>query len=308
MEFGVVLPVSGKSVNWDTILKIAREAELIGYDSVWVYDHFISSSGSFYTLEPWTLLSALASTTSKIRLGTCVLCNQFRHPSLLGKMAATLDNISHGRLDLGIGAGWHRVEHEAFGFAWNRFEVRVQMLRETLEIVRKLWTETNVSFAGKYFTVRDANLQPKPFQKPHPPLWVGGNSKAIRHVAAELGDGWIPVLLTPQQLQDGTVHIRKLLSNFGREHVKMQIAFSGSGCTVIAKDLSKVKKLAHPLAKSMGKPIEELTCIIGTPKQCAQRIEEYQAAGAQKVVSGFIDFPSLTGMKLFAESVIPHFR
>ena len=116
MRFGVVLDVTASYADWDTFLNIAEEAERLGYDSIWVSDHFISPSGRPHGLEAWTVLSALASSTRKIRLGTYVLCNQFRHPSLLAKMASTLDNISKGRLDLGMGAGWIKSEHVSFGF------------------------------------------------------------------------------------------------------------------------------------------------------------------------------------------------
>jgi probable F420-dependent oxidoreductase len=307
MEFGVVLPISSQRIKWDTVLNIAKEAELLGYDSVWVSDHFIFG-GRYYTLEPWTVLSALALVTNKVRLGTYVLCNQFRHPSLLAKMSVTLDHISKGRLDLGIGAGWLKAEHETFGFRWERFNVRIQRLRETLEIIRKLWTENDVSYVGQFLQVENANLQPKPFQKPHPPIWIGGNSKAIMHVAAELGDGWIPVLPTPQQLREGVFLIKKLMKKSGRKNTRLRVAFGGSGCTVIARDSSKVKKLAEPLIKSAKKQIKDLPCIVGTPEQCTQKIEKYQRSGAQKIVAGFIDFPSLEGMKLFAESVIPNFK
>ncbi|MDH5783484.1 MAG: LLM class flavin-dependent oxidoreductase [Candidatus Bathyarchaeota archaeon] len=308
MEFGIVLPISSQRLGWDTILNIAKEAELLGYDSVWVSDHFISPSGSVYTLEPWTVLSALALVTNKIRLGTYVLCNQYRHPSLLAKMTVTLDHISKGRLDLGIGAGWIKAEHETFGFEWKRFNVRLQRLKETLEIIRKLWTENNVSYSGQFFQLKNANLQPKPFQKPHPPVWVGGNSRAIMHIIAELGDGWIPALPTPTQLQEGVSLIEELMKDFGRKNTRLQVAFGGSGCTVIAKDSSKVEKLAEPLVKSMAKPIEDLPCIVGTPEQCIRRIKELQKSGAKKIVAGFMDPPSLEGMRLFAESVIPHFK
>jgi len=223
-------------------------------------------------------------------------------------MAVTLDHISKGRLDLGIGAGWMKREHETFGFIWERFDMRLQRLKETLEIIRKLWTENCVSYAGQFFQLKNANLQPKPFQKPHPPIWVGGSSKVILRIVAELGDGWIPALPTAEQLREGVFLIKRLMKGFGREDSKLQIAFGGSGCTVIAKDSHTVKKLAEPLVRSMEKPLEDLPCIIGEPEECIQKIEKYQNSGAKRIVAGFIDFPSLEGMKLFAESVIPHFK
>ena len=308
MQFGVVLHVSATYANWDTFLTIAKQSEQLGYDSVWVSDHFISPSGRPYGLEAWTALSALASSTHKIRLGTYVLCNQFRHPSLLAKMASTLDNISEGRLELGIGAGWLRDEHIAFGFGWNKHSSRVERLRETIEIIKQLWTKNHVSYDGKYFQLKDATSEPKPSQKPHPPIWIGGNSEAIRRVVAEVGDGWIPVLPTPRQLADGVLQIEERMRHVGREPQRLQVAYGGSGCALIAESEDLVKRLAEPLIRSMGKPKEELACLIGTPEQCIQKIEQYQKAGAQKIVAGFYDFPSLKGLKLFAKSVIPHFK
>lgn len=308
MQFGVVLHVSATYANWDTFSTIAKKAEQLGYDSVWVSDHFISPSGRPHGLEAWTVLSALAASTYEIKLGTYVLCNQFRHPSLLAKMASTLDNISKGRLELGIGAGWFRDEHTAFGFRWNKHSVRVERLRESMKIIKKLWIENHVSFDGKYFQLKDATLEPKPFQKPHPLIWVGGNSSDIRKVVAEVGDGWIPVLPTPEQLANGVLQIKERMQHVGRDSLRLLVAYGGSGCALIAENEALVKKLAKPLIRSMGKPREALACLIGTPKQCIQRIEQYQKAGAQKIVAGFFDFPCLKGLELFAKSVIPHFK
>lgn len=307
MQFGVVLHVSAAYAKWDTFLNIAKEAELLGYDSVWVSDHFISPDGRPYGLEGWTVLSALASSTYRIRLGTYVLCNQFRLPSLLAKMAATLDNVSGGRLDLGIGAGWLRDEHIAFGFGWDKHSARIERLREAVEMIRKLWTENHVSYEGKYFQLKDATSEPKPFQKPHPPVWIGGNSISIRNVVADVGDGWIPVLPTPRQLDDGVLQIKEKMRHVGREPERLQVAYGGSGCALIAENEEKVNKLAEPLIRSMGKH-ESNSCLIGTSGQCIQKIEQYQKAGAQKIVAGFYDFPSLKCLKLFAKSVIPHFK
>lgn len=307
MRFGIVLHVSATFADWETFLTITKEAERLGYDSVWVSDHFVSPSGRPYGLEAWTILSALASSTYKIRLGTYVLCNQFRHPSLLARMASTLDHISRGRLELGIGAGWLRDEHVAFGFGWDRHSIRVERLKETVEMIKKLWKENHVSYDGKYFQLKDASLEPKPFQKPHPSVWVGGNSNAIRIAVAERGDGWIPVLPTPKQLADGVLQIKEKMKYMGRDPRKLQVAYGGSGCALIAENEDSVKKLAEPLIRSMGKPREELACLIGTPEQCIEKIEQYQKAGAQQIVTGFYDFPSMKGLELFAKSVIPHF-
>lgn len=308
MRFGVVLHVSATYARWDDLLTITEEAERLGYDSVWVSDHLISPTGRPHALEAWTVLSALALSVPRVRLGTYVLCNQFRHPSMLAKMASTLDRISGGRLELGIGAGWLKVEHVAFGFGWDRHSVRIERLRETLEVVRRLWTEDHVSYAGAHFQIKNATLEPKPLQKPHPPIWVGGNSSKIMRIVAKLGDGWIPVLPTSEQLADGVSRIRQGMKEIGRNPEGLQVAYGGSGCVVIARDMDEVKRMAEPLVQSSGKPIEESACLIGTPERCIERIEQYKEAGAQMIVAGFYDFPSLDGLRLFAETVIPSFR
>jgi len=308
MQFGVVLHVSATYATWATLSSIAKEAEHLGYDSVWVSDHLISPSGRPHALESWTVLSALAALTHRIRLGTYVLCNQFRHPSLLAKMTSTLDNISQGRLELGIGAGWFKNEHTAFGFNWDKLSTRVEKLRESIDIIKRLWTEKLVTYEGEHFRLKDVTLEPKPSQKPHPPIWVGGSSSAVIKVVAELGDGWIPVLPTPKQLSDGVSQIKERMRQTGRDPQKLQVAYGGSGCALIAEDEEQVRKLAEPLVHEMGKPLDKLTCLIGTPEQCIQRVREYQEAGAQKIVAGFYDFPSTQGLNLFAKSVIPSFR
>jgi len=308
MQFGVVLHVSATYANWDTFLTITKEAERLGYDSVWLSDHLISPSGRPYGLEAWTVLSALASSVHKIRFGTYVLCNQFRHPSLLAKMASTLDNISKGRLELGIGAGWFRDEHTAFGFYWNKHSMRVDRLRETVEIIKRLWTEKHVSYKGDYFQLKDATLEPKPLQKPHPAIWIGGNSLAIRNVVADMGDGWIPVLPTPKQLANGVMQIKERMRHIRRKSQRIRVAYGGSGCVLVADNEDLVRKLAEPLIRSMKKPRENLNCLIGTPEQCVQKIEQYQKAGAEKIVAGFYDFPSVKGLRLLAKTVIPHFK
>jgi probable F420-dependent oxidoreductase len=308
MQFGVVLHVTATYADWDTFLTIAKKAEGLAYDSVWISDHFISPSGRPYGLEAWTVLSALAASTKKIRLGTYVLCNQFRHPSLLAKMASTLDNISKGRLELGIGAGWLQGEHIAFGFGWDKHSTRIERLKEAIEVIKKLWTENHVSYDGKYFKLKEATLESKPFQKPHPRVWIGGNSSHIRRVVAEVGDGWIPVLPTPKQLADGLSQIKEMMKHAKRDPEKLQVAYGGSGCALIAENETLLKKLAEPLIRSMSKSVEQSACLIGTPEQCIQKIEQYQKAGAQQIVAGFYDFPSLKGLKIFAKSVIPHFK
>lgn len=308
MQFGIVLPIMADYADWEMLSNIAREAEELGYDSIWVNDHFIPPGGGHYGLEPWTVLSALSGMTSGIKLGTYVLCNQFRHPSLLAKMASTLDNITRGRLELGIGAGWLKDEHIAFGFEWYEHPERIKRLEEAVRIMKKLWTENHVSYNGAYFQLEEATLQPRPFQKLHPPIWIGGGSRAIKRLVAELADGWISLLSTPEKLANDVKEIRYMMRMQERGPESLQVAYGGSGCAIIGEDEESVERMAEPLARSMGKPLEELPCLTGTPEQCIKKVEQYETAGARTIIAGFYDFPSLNGMRLFAKEVIPHFK
>ena len=129
----------------------------------------------------------------------------------------------------------------------------------------------------------------------------------IKEIVADLGDGWIPVLPTPGELDRGVLQIKEKMRHIGREPQRLQVAYGGGGCALIAKNKKTVRKLAEPLMRSMGKHGSR-ACLIGTPEQCIEKIEQYRRAGVQKIVAGFYDFPSTKGLKIFAESVIPYFR
>lgn len=320
VKFGVVLPVYGGEVAWESVLKYAKAAEKFGYDSLWISDHLLNpylwerDVPDYFRLTPnalevWTVLSALAVLTTKCRLGTYVICNNFRHPSMLAQMSTTLDIISKGRLELAIGAGWLKKEHISFGFWWDKHSSRIERLKEAVKIIKKLWTENHVSYHGKYFQLKDATLEPKPVQKPHPSIWIGGNSKAIKSLVAEVGDGWIPEGLSPKDFSEGANFIRRSARDFGRDSDKIMVAWGGGGARIIiAENREVVEEMAKPIVKETGKPIELLPWIIGTPEECIEKIDRCVDAGATRIVAGFADFPSLNGLELFSKKVIPHFR
>ncbi|MBC7129970.1 LLM class flavin-dependent oxidoreductase, partial [Candidatus Bathyarchaeota archaeon] len=200
-KFGVFLPFyafgfeDGNYRSFEKLKELALECERLGYHSIWIDDHLMYADKPL--LECWTLLSALAASTRTIRLGTLVLCNQFRNPALLAKMAATLDVISNGRLELGIGAGIQRQEHLAYGYPFPKLKTRAERLSETLEILTQMWTKPKASFQGRHFKVKGAVCQPKPLQKPHPPITIGGCSSPIIKVTAKYADrfDWGPMPL-----------------------------------------------------------------------------------------------------------------
>jgi F420-dependent oxidoreductase-like protein len=173
--------------NFENTLAIALDAEKLGFESFWCSDHLFlnDKSENQNCMDAWTLLAALAAVTKKIRLGTLVTCNNYRNPSLLAKIAASIDMISNGRLWFGYGAGWKIDEYKAYGYPFPKIQDRMDMMEEALEIIKLLWTEPSPSYKGKHYTIENAFSAPKPVQKPHPPILIGGDGekRTLRAVA-----------------------------------------------------------------------------------------------------------------------------
>ena len=177
--------------KFETMSRCAREAEQAGFDAIWVYDHFhtVPTAQLEATFECWTSMAALARDTRTIRLGQMVTCNSYRPPSLLAKMASCVDVMSHGRLILGIGAGWYQHEYEAYGYEYPETPERLRMLREALQVLKAMWTQERAEFDGHYYHLRGAINEPKPVQKPHPPIWIGGGGEKVTlKLVAQYGD------------------------------------------------------------------------------------------------------------------------
>ncbi|MFX0051656.1 MAG: TIGR03560 family F420-dependent LLM class oxidoreductase [Candidatus Hodarchaeota archaeon] len=186
IEFGIhIAPQMG--FDYQTVERITLQVEKSGYNLVTFGDHLFldEHSETRNCMETWTLLSALATKTSKINLGTLVTCNSYRYPSLLAKIAATVDVISNGRLIFGIGAGWKQIEYDAYGIRFPPVGERMNQLEEAIQIICKLWTEPKATFEGEYYRIKDAFSAPKPIQKPYPPLLIGGagEKRTLRLVA-----------------------------------------------------------------------------------------------------------------------------
>jgi probable F420-dependent oxidoreductase len=200
VKIGVALPHYGtpdKDPDLQYVVDIARECERLGFDSVWVSDHIVfdlskygGSSEPIGCLEPLETLAVLASATSSVRLGTMVLCNEFRHPIQLARSAAAIDLASHGRLELGIGAGWYADEFEGAGIDFPPPRVRLGKLGEAVEILKAAFTGEPVTYAGRYYKVTDLVVRPKPAQRPRPTIWVGGKGDRAVGLAGRVGDGW----------------------------------------------------------------------------------------------------------------------
>jgi F420-dependent oxidoreductase-like protein len=336
MKFGV--HIVHEDLNYQDIEKIVMESEKLGYDSIWLGDHFFFTSPKKALLECWTLLSALASKTKTIRLGTLVLCNSFRHPSLVAKMAATLDVISGGRLEFGIGAGWHKKEHLAYGFPFLEADERIRKLDEALELIKGMWTLERFTFKGKFYSVRDAVCNPKPIQKPHPPIWIGGTGKMLLKVVAKHADGcnFERFDMSPQRCKEKLEILKRYCAKYNRDYhtiqksISITIAVGRSEKEV--KELSDlIKKDRLPLyhylfsdylKKAFQRPREALSfltsralglevppsIIIGTPDECIAKIKEYIDSGVTYFIFKMPKRRYIEGLRLFAEEVLPYFK
>ena len=191
MEFG--LDVSQHRLSWDEIVDRARFAEEVGFDGVWVFDHFtpLYGRGPGPCLEAWTLLAALGAATDRIRLGPLVTGITYRHPSLLATEAVTADHVSGGRIELAVGAAWHEAEHRALGMDFPPTAERVRRLEEAIQVIELLMTTDGASFEGRYYRLDGATYNPRPVQKPRPPLWIGGGGeKLMLPLIARRADVW----------------------------------------------------------------------------------------------------------------------
>jgi F420-dependent oxidoreductase-like protein len=292
----LALTVNGLAVgSYPDMVTVSQTAERYGFDSVWLCDHFLTISADDYVmdagitgdageqsrdarprtlplLECWTALTALARDTTRLRLGTSVLCNSYRHPSVLAKMAATLDVISEGRLDLGMGAGWFEREFDAYGIPFPPVRDRVSALEESLQVMRAVWTEPNPTFSGQYYTLNGALCDPPPVQRPHPPLWIGGEGDRVQRIAAKHAQGLNVRWWSPEKVTQRRDFLSRACEAAGREpetlrlSVTALLAPTGSGA-----DEARVR--------AEFASIPESGLITGSPEQCVERINEYQDRG-----------------------------
>ncbi|HST25934.1 MAG TPA: LLM class F420-dependent oxidoreductase [Gaiellaceae bacterium] len=189
----VGLKLSGQGTTVEELRDVWRIADDEGFDSCWDFDHFAGIGGDpeLDVFEAWTMLAAMAEATKRVRIGCMVTGNTYRHPAVLAKTAVTVDHLSGGRLEFGIGAAWAEIEHTMLGIDYGTVGQRIARLDEACRLIKLLWTEDRASFEGRYYRLEDAIANPKPVQKPHPPIWIGGSGerKTLR-VVAELADVW----------------------------------------------------------------------------------------------------------------------
>ncbi len=312
IKFGVFLPfyafelAEAKPLSpFDCVQEMVLECERLGYESVWLDDHLMF--GKQPILECWTTLAALSTITSKIRLGTMVTCNSFRNPALLAKMAATLDVISNGRLELGIGAGVQKDEHIAYGMPFPAPRDRIARMKESVEIVKKLWIEEKASYESKYYRVDEAVCEPKPLQKPHPPITIGGGGEKLTlKVAAQHADrcdvGYVPSLeLYQHKLDVLESHCKSL----GRDCHEIERSCWLGGQIFIAPDRKELDEKVLQW-KPTNVSVEDFKkhSFIATPEECRRKIQQYADVGVTYFMLFFGGLPDVSGLRLFAKDVV----
>ena len=310
LKFGLFLPFYAfqkrKTIEqFHLIRDITLESERLGYNSVWLDDHL--SYNDWPILECWTTLSALSSLTSRIRLGTMVSCNAHRHPALLAKMAATLDVLSGGRLEFGIGAGTQETEHNAYGFGFSKPTVRIEQLTEALAVTKQLWTQEKAAFQGKYYTLKDAVCEPKPLQKPHPPITVGGSGellmqKATAPYADRFDWGFIPSAAEYKRKLEVLENKCKVLN---RNFKEIERSCWPGGQVIIAHNQTElIEKISQRKPANVSLEDFKKSSLAGTPNECIEQLQVYADLGVTYFMLFFSDLPRLDGLKLFAEEVI----
>ena len=187
------LDTAQHQLTWPELVERVQFAETAGFDGAWVFDHFkpLYGDANGPCMESWTLLAGLAAITSQVRLGVLVTGITYRHPSILATEAITLDHISNGRLEIGMGAAWHEPEHEQLGIPFPPLKERAERLEEGVQVMRLLMTKDRASFAGRHYQLAKASYHPRPVQRPHPPIWIGaGGEQLMLPIVARQADAW----------------------------------------------------------------------------------------------------------------------
>jgi len=322
INFGVDIGPFFKIDNsFSPIAKVAKEIEKLGFDSAWIPDHDV---------DPLATLSFIAANTRRIKLGTCVLIPDHRHPVLLAREISALDNLSEGRLILGLGAGEGK---EMFGTSVGR---PVARMLETIKILKELWKHRKVTYHGDFWEIKDYSLELKPLQKPHPPIWIGASGPRMLKITARHGDGCFGPQLIPKGYQEWLNKLRNIAKEVGRN--PDEIVLAHLPFTSISHDHDTALKWLEPHVKwflvwasqppsslqqilgykekwekeeDVPQEAVEKCFIVGTPEECVKKMKEFVQSGVKYFVLA-IRAPDeksyLKSLKLYAEEVTPHFK
>ena len=310
LTFGVFIPQGWKmelvsiedpQAKWAKAVGIATLAEESGLDSLRVYDHFhnVPRPAHETMFECWTTLAAISQRTSRIKLGQMVGCAPYRNPGLLAKITSNIDVMSGGRLIWGVGAGWYEHEFRGYGYDFLPAKDRIRMLRETVEIVKAMWSEPDVSYEGKFFTLQGAQCDPKPVQQPHPEVLVGGGGEQLtlrvvaRHADAANFGG------KPHEWAHKAEVLRSHCKDVGRDYDKIRKTISSE---VFIRE-SETEIVDGGTRSMWGEPFESWRAgnFVGTPEQVAEKIRAYVDLGCTGFYPWCSDYPDTESLRLFAQ-------
>jgi len=309
MDFGIVVPqgwrmdlagIADPVEAYETMSRVAQEAEALGFHSIWLYDHFhtVPVPSQEVTFECWTSIAALARDTKRVRVGQIVTCNGYRNPALLAKMASTVDALSHGRLVLGIGAGWYEHEYRAYGYSYPETAERLKRLREAVQIILAMWTQEEATFEGTYYQVKGAINQPKGAQKPHIPLLIGGGGEKVTlRLVAQYGDA-CNVGGDIATIKHKFAVLKQHCDELGRDYNSIRCTTLIDDCAIAETEDAAIAKLT-PAQRNDLESLRQ-TQLIGTPAMILQRLKELEEAGVQEIIIRFVDAAKLESVRLFA--------
>ncbi len=315
----ICLMIEGQEgVAWADWVALAQACERLGFDALFRSDHYLSVDGRSErgSLDAWGTVSALSALTSTLRFGTLVSPATFRHPSVLAKAVVTADHISGGRVELGIGTGWLEAEHVAYGFPFPPMGERMAVLSEQLEIIHRQWTEHTFDFAGEHYRISGLDARPKPVQRPHPPLIVGGAAgPRSARLAARWADEYNTVYVTPEQARERRAGLDEACRREDRDPGTLR--FTMMNGFLVGADRDDLHDRARRLADWRGETdraaadldgwIAETTepWLVGTPEEIVARLREYEAAGIDGVMLQHHLYGDLEALELIGREVIP---
>lgn len=301
IQFGFILPFGPrqKEQRATFVADLDRALELVAphFDSVWMIDHL--QAGSDDLLEGWTTLTYLAARHPQLKFGHTVLCQSFRNPALLAKMAATLQFLSGGRFILGLGAGWDEAEYRAYGYDFPPAGVRVEQLEETIQIIQAMWTTEQATFDGKHYRVEAASCEPKP--EPLPPLLIGAFRPRMLRLTAQYADWWDVSSTGIAKYRRLAADLEQACATFGRDPATVQRSWSGG--FYCSSDEQQVRTVAEELYSHDDDPDD--FNLVGTPAQIVAQMRSFIELGIDHFMLDCGSFPDLTPLHLLINEVLP---
>lgn len=307
VKFGLFLPQVG--LSFPMIRERAVLADRLGFDSVFFVDHMWSRGvPQLDHLEAWTAMTATAAVTERLRVGALVLCNSYRNPALLAKMASSLDVVSGGRLIFGLGAGWMEEEYHAYGYPFPSVRTRIEQLDESLELIKRMWSAPEATFEGRHYTVREAFNRPAPAQKPHPPILIGGaGEKRLLAVVARHADIWNCPNNHATALPERLAKLREHCARIGRDPAEIEV--SEQCVIVLGRDDADFRQKWTAAEALLGQVFDlEKTAFRGTPERVVEQLQERVAQGVTFFTFLLGDFHARESLELFAEKVMPKLK